>query len=172
GAALRLHRDTGRVAARPRRIERDDEVALATADAVADGGAGGLDDITGAAEQAGERSLQGVLKVATLGGAPGPLLGASVASRLQANQAITHVLEGVVHLGAKAVQRAVLAAGIEQPADDGAVTVEVAGEQRAHAADGAVAALLIEQLVDEPAQRAAVAEEVLQHPRRARRPAG
>ena len=52
-------------------------------------------------------------------------------------------------------------ARVEHPADDRAVAVEVPGQQRSHPADRAVAALLVEEVVDQPAQGSVVAEESL-----------
>ena len=49
----------------------------------------------------------------------------------------------------------------------GRIAVEVALEHRADPPDGAVALLLVEQLVDHRAQRAAIAEELLERPRQA-----
>ena len=54
---------------------------------------------------------------------------------------------------------------VEHAADDGAVAVKVAGQERTHPADRAVATLLVEEIVDQTAQGPVVAEESLEGPR-------
>ena len=56
-------------------------------------------------------------------------------------------------------------ARVEHAADDRAVAVEVAGKQRAHPADGTVAALLVKEVVDQSAQGPVITEESLEGPR-------
>ena len=63
------------------------------------------------------------------------------------------------------MERAAREPRIEHPAEDGAVAVEVPTKKRAHASDGAVAAFLVEEIVDQAAQCAVYAEELLQRPR-------
>ena len=57
--------------------------------------------------------------------------------------------------------------GSMQPGELGRVAVEVGPEELADAADGAVALRLVEQVVDERTQLAAIAEELLQGARQA-----
>jgi len=80
----------------------------------------------------------------------------------RADEAVADFPQGFVHLGPEPVQRAVLAARIEHPAQDGAVAVEVAREQGTHATDRAVAPVLVKELLHELLKCAAVAEKALE----------
>ena len=71
-------------------------------------------------------------------------------------------LEPGRHLLAELVHRGVEPRRVEQERELGRVAVEVALEHPADPADRAVALRLVEQLLDHRAQRAAVAEELLE----------
>ena len=109
-----------------------------------------------------------VLEVGALGRGPGPLGTPGRGRGLDRHEALLEALEAGRDLLAELVHRRVEAGRVEQDGELRGVAVEVALEHRADPADGAVALLLVEQLVDHRAQRAAVAEELLE---RARQPA-
>ena len=115
-----------------------------------------------------EHRLEQVLEVAALGRGPGTLGAAGGRGRLDRDEPLLERLEAVGHLLAELVHRGVEPGRVEQERELGRVAIEVALEHRADPADRAVALRLVEQLVDHRAQRAAVAEELLE---RARQPA-
>ena len=95
--------------------------------------------------------------------APRAAAAASIATSRSSSE-----LEAGGHLLAELVHRRVEPGRVEQQRELGGVAVEVALEHRADPADRAVALRLVEQLVDHRAQRAPIAEELLE---RARQPA-
>ena len=97
----------------------------------------------------------------------GPFGAAGRRGRLDGHEALLERLEAGRHLLAELVHRRVEAGRVEQERELRGVAVEIALEHRADAPDGAVALLLVEQLVDHRLQGAAVAQELLERPRQA-----
>ena len=108
-----------------------------------------------------------VLEVGALGRGPGPLGTPRGGRGLDRDETLLQALEPGRDLLAELVHRRVEARRVEQLRELGRIAVEVPLEHRADPADGAVTLLLVEQLVDHRAQRAAIAEELLEGPRQA-----
>ena len=106
-----------------------------------------------------------VLEVGALGRRSGALGAAGGGGRLDRDEALLEDLEPGRDLLAELVHRRVEPGRVEQQRELGGVAVEVALEHPADPPDRAVALRFVEQLLDHGAQRAAVAEELLERPR-------
>ena len=114
-----------------------------------------------------EQLLEEVLEVAALGGALRALLGAGGRGGLERGDALVELGEALGDLAAELEERRAQAGGVEEGGELAAVAVDVRAEERLDAADGAVALRLVEELVGERAELAAVAQEGLERAREA-----
>ena len=126
-----------------------------------------VEQVAGAAGAFGQQALEEVLEVAALGGALGPLLGPGGRGGLQRGDALVELVEALGHLAAELEERRAQAGGVEEGGELAAVALQVRAEKRLDAADGAVALRLVEELVGERAELAAVAQEGLERAREA-----
>ena len=159
------HADVG--AAGDLRVERQHEVALLGGDRGAGLQAGPVEEVAAPASDVAQEVGHQRLEVGALGGRSGPFGAARRGGRLDGREAVVQLREAVADLLAELVQRRVEARRVEQQREARRVAIEVGAQQLAHAADGTVAALLVEQVVDERAERAAIAQELLQGARQA-----
>ena len=97
----------------------------------------------------------------------GTLGGSRRGCRLDRGQAVVELLESFRDLTPELVHRRVEARRIQQLGEPAGVAIEVGPQQGADSTDGAVSLGLVEQLVDERAQRPAVAQELLEGSRQA-----
>ena len=123
---------------------------------------GPVHQVTRAAHGLSEQLRDDDLEVGALLGLLLALRGARGRGRLDGRQAVVELGEAVTDLRAELVERRAHARGVQERGQLGGVPVEVAAEQQLHAADGRVPLGLIEQLLHERAQLAAIPEELLQ----------
>ena len=126
-----------------------------------------VEHVAGAAGAFGQEALEDVLEVDALGGALCALLGAGGRGGLQRGDPLVELVEALGHLAAELEERRAQAGGVEEGGELAAVALEVGAEERLDAADGAVALRLVEELVGERAELAAVAQEGLERAREA-----
>ena len=148
-------------------VEGEDEVALLRLEDGARLGGGPVEQVAGAPGALGQQALEEVLEVAALRGALRALLGAGGRGGLERGDALVELGEALGDLAAELEERRAQAGGVEEGGELAAVAVDVRAEERLDAADGAVALRLVEELVGERAELAAVAQEGLERAREA-----
>ena len=123
---------------------------------------GALEQVAGPAGELAQACLERILEVRALGGAAGALLGAGLLARLERGQPFLEGAELAGHLVAELVERRALAGRVQEAGELRGVPVEVAAQQLAQLAHGALAAVRVEQLAHQAAQLALVAQERFQ----------
>ena len=148
-------------------VEGEDEVALLRLDDGARLGRRPVEQIAGAAGALGQQAFEEVLEVAALGGALRAFLGPGARGGFQRGDALVELVETLGHLAAELEERRAQAGGIQEDRQLAAVALEVGAEERLDAADGAVALRLVEELIGEGTELAAVAQEGFERAREA-----
>ena len=162
---LGLDHDPQVAAARHPRVERQHEVALLRLHERPGLRAGPVQQVAGAPREVAEHRLEEVLEVGALCRRLRPLGATRRRGRLDRHEPLLERLEPRGDLLAELVHRRVESRGVEQVGELRRVAVEVRLQHPADAADGAVALLLVEELIDHATEGAPVAEELLQRPR-------
>ncbi len=129
--------------------------------------AGALQQVPLVPGHVGQARLEGILEVDPLGRAVGALLGAGLLAGLERDQPLLQRAEFAAHLVAELVQRRALARRVEQPRELRCVAIEVALQLRGQPAERTLATVRVEQLADQPAQLAVLAQELLERARQA-----
>ena len=159
---LGLDHDAQLVAAGAARVDGEDEVAFLPLDLVAGDHPGPFEHVSEPLRDTPEQILQDILEIATLGGPFRALLPARPVGLGLGLDLGREGVEPPGDLRVEAVEGRALTGGIEQLGESAAVAFEVRTQHRLELPDGRLAAARVEQLGNELAELALVAQEPLQ----------